>query len=139
MTQETRFAGLDIGMFEIHAFNAGRNAKMVVANTGSGQLALADWLGDPDDIVIASESTGRNEWVVWQNLNDAGFDACQVSAAYMRLFSRASGALAITDPIDARLIARFLAFRPTAGRKPPTYKIREINRLNVKRRQLVEM
>ncbi len=44
MTQETRFVGLDIGKFEIYAFDAGRNAEMVVANTGSGHLALADWL-----------------------------------------------------------------------------------------------
>ena len=84
MTQETRFVGSDIGKFEIYAFDAGRNAEMVVANTGSGHLALADWLGDPDDIVIALEPTGGYEWAVWQNLNDAGF--------------------------DARLIARFIAF-----------------------------
>jgi transposase len=139
MTQETRFVGLDVGKFEIYAFDAGRDAEIIVTNTGSGHLALADWLGDPNDIVIALESTGGYEWMVWQNLNDAGFDARQVSAAHVRSFSRASGALAKTDPIDARLIARFIAFRPTAGRKPPAYKVREINRLNVKRRQLVEM
>lgn len=58
MTQETRFVGLDIGKFEIYAVDASRNAEMVVANTALGHLALADWLGEPDDIVIALESTG---------------------------------------------------------------------------------
>lgn len=139
MTHETRFVGLDIGKFEIYAFDASRNAEMSVANTASGHLALAKWLGDPGGIIIALESTGGYEWAVWQNLNDTGFDARQVSAAHVRSFSRASGVLAKTDPIDARLIAQFIAFRPTAGRKPPAPKIREINRLNVKRRQLVEI
>jgi hypothetical protein len=75
MTQETRFVGLDIGKFEIYAFDAARNAEMVVANTEAGHLVLADWLGDPNDIVIALEPTGGYEWAVWQKLNDAGFDA----------------------------------------------------------------
>ena len=139
MTQEPGFVGLDIGKFEIYAFDAGRNKEIVIANTEDGHLALADWLGDPDDIVIALEPTGGYEWEVWQKLNDAGFDARQVSAAHVRSFSRARGALAKTDLIDARLIAQFIAFRPTVGRKPPAHKIREINRLNVKRRQLVEI
>ena len=139
MTQETRFVGLDIGKFEICAFDASSNAEITIANTASGYLVLAKWLGDPDGIIIALESTRGYEWAVWQTLNDTGFDARQVSAAHVRSFSRASGVLAKTDPIDARLIARFITFRPTAGRQPPSPKIREINRLNIKRRQLVEI
>ena len=80
MTQETRFVGLDVGKLEIYAFDAGRDAEIIVTNTGSGHLALADWLGDPNDIVIALESTGGYEWMVWQNLNDAGFDAPSVGS-----------------------------------------------------------
>jgi len=44
-----------------------------------------------------------------------------------------------TDPIDARLIADFIAFRPNAGRKLPAKKLRHLNVLSTKRRQLVEL
>jgi len=44
-----------------------------IANTGSGYLVLAEWLGDPDGIIIALEPTGGYERAVWQALNDTGF------------------------------------------------------------------
>lgn len=47
--------------------------------------------------------------------------------------------MAKTGPIDTRLIARIIAFRPDAGRKPPVEKLRNIIILNANRRQLVEM
>lgn len=72
-------------------------------------------------------------------LDAAGYAVRQVSAAHVRAFSRATGALAKTDPIDARLIADFIAFRPNAGRKLPTEKLRHLNVLSTKRRQLVEL
>jgi len=63
----------------------------------------------------------------------------QVSAAHVRSFARATGALAKTDPIDARLVAEFIAFRPESGRRLPTEKLRKINAISSKRRQLVNM
>ena len=61
MAQETRFVGLDIGKFEICAFDASRNTETTIANTDSGYLVLAEWLGDPDGIIIALEPTGGYE------------------------------------------------------------------------------
>ncbi len=52
---------------------------------------------------------------------------------------REQGVLAKTDPLDARIIAEFIAFRPDVGRHPPSKTIREISALSAKRRQLVEM
>jgi len=82
---------------------------------------------------------GRYDWAVWEVLDIAGYDVRQVSAAHVRAFARATGALAKTDPIDARLIAEFMAFRPHCGRKLPAEKLRHLNALSTKRRQLVEL
>lgn len=49
------------------------------------------------------------------------------------------GTLAKTDPLVARIISRFIALRPSAGRRLPTTKIRDLNALLGKRRQLVDM
>lgn len=96
-------------------------------------------MGKPQGQVIALEPTGGYEWTVWEVLDGAGFDVRQVSAAHVRSFARATGALAKTDPIDARLIADFMAFRPQCGRKLPAENLRHINALSTKRRQLVEL
>ena len=77
-----------------------------------------------DGQIIALEPTGGYEWALWEALDTAGYDVRQVSAAHVRAFSRATGALAKTDPIDARLIADFIAFRPNSGRKLPAKKLR---------------
>ena len=139
MTRETRFVGLDVGKFEIYAYDAEERRHLVVPNTTEGHKDLVLWLGNPADTIIALEPTGGYEWAVWEKLCASGYDARQVCAAHVRAFARATGALAKTDPIDARLIARFIAFRPDAGRKPPVEKLRELRMLNTKRRQLVEM
>ena len=47
--------------------------------------------------------------------------------------------MAKTDRIDAELIARFMAFRPEAGRRLPSGKLRDLRALTTKRKQLVEM
>ncbi len=61
----------------------------------------------------------------------------QVSASQVRNFARALGNLAKIDPLDARMIARFIAFRPEAGRRLFAEILRKLNTLTTKRRQLV--
>jgi len=139
MTQNEDFVGLDVGKFEIYVFISNTGSTFTVPNTPSGHTQLQTKLGKPQVQTIALEPTGGYEWAVWEVLDTAGFDVRQVSAAHVRAFARATGALAKTDPIDARLIAEFMAFRPQAGRRLPDNKLRHLNALSAKRRQLVEL
>ncbi|NOX73819.1 MAG: IS110 family transposase [Alphaproteobacteria bacterium] len=152
MAQKIRFVGIDaltdsgllanherFGKFEFYAFCSITGQISTYKNTENGHEKLIKWLGSPAGTIIALEPTGGYEWALWQALDEAGFDARQVSAAHVRAFARASGALAKTDPIDAKLIADFIAFRPDAGRKVPLEKLRKISALASKRRQLVDM
>ena len=108
-------------------------------NTPAGHSSLQRKLGLVGGQIIALEPTGGYEWAIWESLDAAGYDVRQVSAAHVRAFSRATGALAKTDPIDARLITDFIASRSNAGRKLPAKKLRHLNVLSTKRRQLVEL
>ena len=139
MTQNEDFVGLDVGKFEICVFISNTGSTFTVPNTPSGHTQLQAKLGKPQEQTIALEPTGGYEWAVWEVLDTAGFDVRQVSAAHVRAFARATGALAKTDTIDARLIAEFMAFRPQAGRRLPDNKLRHLNALSAKRRQLVEL
>lgn len=59
--------------------------------------------------------------------------------AQVKAFAASRGTRAKTDRIDAELIARFMVFRPEAGRSHPAGKLRALRALTSKRAQLVEM
>ena len=139
MTQNEGVVGLDVGKFGIYVFISKTGVSFSAPNTASGHARLQSQLGKPSGQIIALEPTGGYEWAVWQVLDAAGFDVRQVSAAHVHAFARATGALAKTDPIDARLIAKFIALRPHSGRRLSAENLRDLNALSTKRRQLVEL
>jgi transposase len=65
--------------------------------------------------------------------------AVQLSPAQIKAFALSRGTLAKTDWIDAELIARFMAFRPKAGRELPDETPRIFRTLTTRRGQLVDM
>lgn len=58
--------------------------------------------------------------------------------AQIKACAASRGTRAKTDSIDAELIARFIAFRPEAGRSLPHKKLRLLRALTSKRGQLLE-
>ena len=85
-----------------------------------------------------SNSTGGQEWRLWASLDAAGIPTRQLPPAQIKAFALSRGTRAKTDRIDAELIARFMAFRPEAGRCLPHGKLRLLRALTSKRGQLVE-
>jgi transposase len=139
MTQDLRFVGIDVGKFEFHIHCLWNGLQKRFANTVQGHFDFIAMLGEERDIMLAVEPTGGCEWALWEALDTAGFAVRQVSAAHVRHFAQADGRLAKTDPLDAETIARFIAFKPTAGRSLPAQKLRVLNVLVTKRSQLITM
>ncbi|MDF3608380.1 IS110 family transposase [Paracoccus sp. DMF-8] len=71
-------------------------------------------------------------------VDTAGIATRQLPPAQIKAFAASRSTRAKTDRIDAELIARFMAFRPDAGRVLPHEKFRLIRALASKRGQLVE-
>lgn len=63
----------------------------------------------------------------------------QLPPAQIKAFARSRETRAKTDRIDAELIARFMQFRPDAGRLSPYLTLRFLKALTTRRAQLVEM
>ena len=108
-----------------------------------GMDVSCDWLdihclGDSRQLRLPNTEAGH-EWRLWERLEAAGIDARQLPPAQIKSFGKSRGTLAKTDRIDAELIARFMAFRPEAGRRLPRETLRGLRALSAKRRQLVEM
>jgi len=137
MSYPIEFVGIDVAKDDFCVFMSHEQIHFTISNTAEGHQRLIKRFAGRRDILIALEPTGGCEWALWEALEIAGFDVRQVSAAHVRSFARSLGNMAKTDPLDAEMIARFIAFRPDAGRSLPAEKIRKLNVLTTKRRQLV--
>jgi transposase len=67
---------------------------------------------------IGIEASGGYERGVMRALLAAGMPVRQVNPFKLRQFARASGVLAKNDPLDARMIASFVAIMPTRPAQP---------------------
>ena len=133
-----RVIGIDVSRdwLDLHCLPDGLQCRM--PNGPEGHAAVSDLARDRD-AVVCFESTGGQEWQLWETLEAEGVIARQVPPAQVKAFARSRGTRAKTDRIDAELIARFFAFRPDAGRRLPTEKLRSLRALTSKRAQIVEM
>ncbi|MDU8945956.1 IS110 family RNA-guided transposase [Ovoidimarina sediminis] len=134
---QTRIIGIDVSRdwLDIHCLPEGKRARLANKLEGHEQVAqLALELG----ALVCFEATGGQEWRSWSTLDGAGIATRQLPPAQIKAFAASRGTRAKTDRIDAELIARFMLFRPDAGRVLPHEKLRLLRALTSKRGQVVE-
>ncbi len=133
-----RFIGIDVSRdwLDVHRLPDGQRHRM--PNDDAGHLAVVN-LARNRRAIVCFEATGGQEWRLWFYLEDAGVEARQVPPAQVKAFARSLGIRAKTDRIDSELIARFLVFRPEAGRTLPAEHLRFLRALTTRRAQVVEM
>ena len=90
-------------------------------NNDAGWAELVEQLRGSSIAAIGIEASGGYERGVMRALLAADLPVRQVNPFKLRQFARASGVLAKNDPLDARLIASFVAIMPTrpAQRQAP--------------------
>ena len=114
--------------------------SFAVANDEAGVEALAGQLGQLEGLVsIGLEASGRYERLALANLAAAGLPVIVLNPAQVRNYAAALGQKAKTDPIDARVIALFLAAVQPELRPLPDAQTAELEALMTRRRQLVGM
>ncbi len=129
--------GIDVSRDWLDIYCLPDGAELRIANTIEGHIELTK-LAQTRQASVCFEATGGLEWRLWERLDAAGIVARQLPPAQIKAFARSCGKGAKTDRIDAQLIARFMAFRPDAGRVLPEEKLRILSALTTKRAQLVE-
>jgi transposase len=113
--------------------------SFAVGNDHGGIDQLVERLKLTGADVIALEATGGFEMLAVAGLSSAGFAVIVVNPAQVRSFAHAIGRRAKTDPIDAAVIAAFVA-----GTKPEIRPLRDaetqaLSELVTRRRQIVQM
>jgi transposase len=136
---EEHFVGIDVSKdrLDVHVLPAGE--AFAVARNGEGLAALSERLRGLAPVAIAVEATGGFESVVAAALAGAGLPVIVVNPAQVRAFAQALGKRAKSDPIDAAVIARFLAATRPPIRPLPDEQTRALADLVARRRQIVQM
>jgi transposase len=108
-------------------------------HTARGIAALLQRLKELAPVLVVLEASGGIETDLVSELIDEGLPVTVVNPRQVRDFARATGQLAKTDSLDARMLARFgERIRPEL-RKLPDAQERDLKALVVRRRQLVDM
>lgn len=108
-------------------------------NSPSGHEKLLEHLGDADVKRVVLEATGGYERPLVAALLVADLPVVVANPRQVRDFARATGKLAKTDAIDARVLARFAAVIKPALRELPDKASLGLQEKLARRHQLVQM
>ena len=137
--EHSRFVGIDISKdhLDVHVRPTGDSFR--VRYDDAGLVTLVAHLRPLAPVVLVLEATGGYEVTVAATLASAALPVAVVNPRQVRDFARATGQLAKTDALDARVLALFAeAVRP-AARPVPDAQAAALGELIARRRQLVDM
>lgn len=135
----TVIVGIDVSKDRLDIHVRPEGLAFAVGRDGDGIATLAERLGRMAPEAVGIEATGGFETVVAAGLAAAGLPVVVVNPAQVRAFANALGRRAKTDPIDAAVIAHFVAATRPAIRPLPDEKTRLLADLVARRRQIVAM
>jgi transposase len=139
MKQEGPYIGVDVAKshLDLAAHLSGQPWR--VANDEAGISAIVTHLRELAPTLIVLEPTGGLELPLTAALAAAGLPVAVVNPRQVRDFAKATGRLAKTDRLDARVLAHFAhGVRPTP-RPLPDAQTQELADLVTRRHQLVQM
>ena len=133
------FIGIDVSRDRLDVAVRPSGDAWSVANDDAGIAALVARLGPLTPTGVVVEATGGLEAAVAAALAEAGMPVAVVNPRQARDFARATGQLAKTDALDARMLAHFAeAIRPHLRPLPDTEQQR-LAAVLTRRQQVVDM
>jgi transposase len=131
--------GIDVAKAELVIAFGTSGALVTVANDEAGMQSLVRELTSTPPTLIVLEATGGYELLCVAALAAAALPVVVVNPRHVRDFAKATGQLAKTDRIDARVVALFGERIRPAVRPLPDAAAREFEAVLTRRRQLLEM
>jgi transposase len=134
-----QYVGIDVAKATLDVAIGSDGELVQVENNEAGIARLLTRLDEAAPTLVVLEATGGYESLVAGAIAGRGIAVAVVNPRQVRDFARATGILAKTDRIDARVLARFAeAVRPEP-RPLPTAEAKELEDLLSRRRQIVDM
>jgi len=133
------FVGVDVSKDSLDVAIGPQKDIITIANDQKGVDSLVKKLRRINAQLIVFESTGGYELLAASCLAEAGLPVVIVNPRQMRNFAKATGILAKTDAIDARVIARFAEAVKPDVRQLKDRQTSELTAFVTRRRQIIEM
>lgn len=131
---EKRCVGIDVSKRHWDVAAEGRGRRF--AADESGLTDLLAWLAEVEPTLVCLEATGGYEATLVEGLHRRRLPVAVVNPRRVRDFARATGQLAKTDAIDARVIARFAASVDPEPSEPESENQRRLKDLRARRQQV---
>jgi transposase len=139
MTEDTVCVGVDVAKSTLDVAVSDSGETRQFANDDEGISQAVRYIASLKPAGIILEATGHLEMPLAAALQAIRLPVAVINPRQVRDFARATGALAKTDTIDARILALFGDRVKPEVRPLPDKKAREMGSLLTRRRQLVEM
>lgn len=138
MTLSSFCVGIDVSKRVLDIFDDHVGAPERIDNTPQ---AVAERIGRwrKGDVFVVFEATGSYDAALGEALHAAGIRFARINPARARDFARASGRLAKTDAIDARMLASFARIMAPAADTAPSQARHALAVMAKRRDQLVQM
>lgn len=135
----SEFIGIDISKATLDVLAHASGWRVQVENSEEGLKQLCEQLTGLAPELVVMEATGGYERLCAAALAHAGVPVAVVNARQVRAFALATGVLAKSDAVDARVLAHFAAAVRPAVRPLPDAQRALLDELMGRRRQLVGM
>jgi transposase len=139
MTEEAVCIGVDVAKSTLDVAVSDSGETRQFTNDDEGISQAVHYIAGLKPAGIILEATGNLEMPLAAALQAGHLPVVIINPRQVRDFARATGALAKTDSIDARILALFGARVKPEIRTLPDRKAREMRNLLTRRRQLIEM
>ncbi len=139
MNPKKVYVGIDVSAahLDMAVLPSGEEGRFT--NDSAGIKALTNHLASMGPDLVVVEATGGMESPVVGELATAGVAVVVVNPRQVRDFARATGKLAKTDTLDARVLAHFGEAVKPSVRPLPDVALRELRGLATRRHQLMKM
>jgi len=135
----SEFIGIDVSKATLDVLAHASGWRVRVENSEEGLKQLCEQLTGLAPELVVMEATGGYERLCAAALAHAGLPVAVVNARQVRAFALATGVLAKSDAVDARVLAHFAATVRPAVRPLPDGQRAALDELMGRRRQLVGM
>lgn len=139
MSESGVFVGIDVSKAHLDVGVSGSDDLSRFPNSDRGVADLVQRIGAISPTLVVMEATGGFEFPAAAALGAAGVAVVIANPRQVRDFAKATGQLAKTDEVDARILALFAERVRPPVRPLPDDEARELDALMARRRQVIGM
>lgn len=139
MNKEKVYVGIDVAKASLDMAVFSSEKKGQFTNNDMGISRVTEFLGELSPALVVMEATGGIEAPLAHALKVAGIPVAVVNPREVRDFAKATGKLAKTDRLDAKVLAHFAAAIKPEPHPLADLEIEELKAILARRRQVSEM